>query len=232
MTARTQVRCVEQSLFPDLAPDKPVGPILPSVYVGTNAELMRDVAPYYLTGSVLDVTYGEGKWWDKFTPEPFTFHDKFKVDGVDFTALPEADSSVDTVCFDPPYITSGGTTGRQAFQDAYGIGDQREFSSRTSAGYLEFEDWLARGVTEAIRVSRQWVLVKCMEFSQGPSVAMPFRFHDIPHVVTSAALAAGATKHDQIIHHTGTGPGGHNIFVPKRARRHHSYLLVFTKGKQ
>ena len=34
--------------------------------------------------------------------------------------------------------------------------------------------------------------------------------------------------HDLIVHHTGSGPGGHNIFTPKRARRHHSYLLVFT----
>lgn len=223
-------RPVEMSLFPDIKADRPVGPILASVFTGTNADLMAAVAPIYLTGSVLDVTYGEGKWWDRFRPEPFTFHDKFKVDGVDFTALPEADNSIDTVCFDPPYVTSGGVTTRQAFQDAYGIGDQREVNARTSEGYREFELWLCAGVREALRVARQFVLVKCMEFSQGPAVARPYRFHDIPHVITTAALAAGATKHDQIVHHSGTGPGGHNIFVPKRARRHHSYLIVFAKA--
>lgn len=39
----------------------------------------------------------------------------------------------------------------------------------------------------------------------------------------------GLATHDVIVHHTGSGPGGHNIFTPKRARRHHSYLLVFRK---
>ena len=88
--------------------ERPVGPLPLSVQTGTNADLIAKVAPLYLTGSVLDVTYGEGKWWDRFTPDPFTFHDLHKVDGVDFTALPEADRSVDTVCFDPPYTISGG----------------------------------------------------------------------------------------------------------------------------
>lgn len=229
MAAASKVRPVQVSMFPDLAPDKPTGKILPSVFVGTNADLMAAVAPYYLTGSVLDVTYGEGKWWDRFKPRDFSAHDKYKLDGVDFTALPESDNSFDTVCFDPPYVTSGGVTTREAFQHAYGIGDRREVNSRTSEGYRQFEEWLSAGVREAIRVSRQWVLIKCMEFSQGPSVALPFRFHDIPHVVTCAALDAGAVKHDQIVHHSGSGPGGHNIFDPKRARRHHSYLLVFSK---
>lgn len=34
--------------------------------------------------------------------------------------------------------------------------------------------------------------------------------------------------HDLIVHHTGSGPGGHNIFTALRARRCHSYLLVFN----
>jgi hypothetical protein len=228
----TKVRSVQLSAFPDLQPDKPIGPILPSVFQGTNADLMAAVAPFYLTGSVCDLTYGEGKWWTRFQPEQFVAHDKYKLDGVDFTALPEADDTYDTVCFDPPYVTSGGITTREAFQAAYGIGDRREVNMRSSVGYLAFEDWLGQGVSEAVRVARPggFVLVKCMEFSQGPSVAPRFRFHDIPHVLTCAALDAGALKHDQIVHHTGSGPGGHNIFDPKRARRHHSYLLVFRKG--
>lgn len=211
----TKVRAVELSLFPDIKPDKPVGPILPSVFVGTNADLMAAVAPFYLTGSVCDLTYGEGKWWDRFRPDPFVAHDKFKLDGVDFTALPEADNTYDTVCFDPPYVVSGGeSTHLGEFQDRYGIGHFR------TSGADELNVLVTAGL------ARTWVLVKCMEFAQGTERD----FHDVPHDVTVAAKALGCWKHDQIVHHTGSGPGGHNIFDPKRARRHHSYLLVFRKG--
>ena len=55
----TKPRHVQLSAFPDLQPGKPIGYILPSVFQGTNADLMAAVAPYYLTGSVCDLTYGE-----------------------------------------------------------------------------------------------------------------------------------------------------------------------------
>lgn len=218
----TKVRHVQLSAFPDLQPDKPIGKILPSVFQGTNADLMAAVAPYYLTGSVCDLTYGEGKWWDRFTPDPFVAHDKYKLDGVDFTDLPEADNTYDTVCFDPPYIGTGGASSAAiadpTFQYRYGIGAAD--GAPTSANVDEL---LVGGIHEACRVSRYWVLVKCMEYTNGG-------FADMPHLATVTALAHGLVKHDQIVHHTGSGPGGHNIFDPKRARRHHSYLLVFKKG--
>jgi hypothetical protein len=220
----TKVRHVEQSLFPDIAPDKPVGPILPSVFTGSNADLMHAVAPYYLTGSVCDLTYGEGKWWDRFKPEQFTAHDKYKLDGVDFTNLPEADNTYDTVVFDPPYVASGGESKTLGdFQHAYGIG-----SSRIDGGNSGLGEPITSGMVEAVRVSRKWVLVKCMEFAQGGGLSADFK--DIPYDITTTAKALGCWKHDQIVHHTGTGPGGHNIFDPKRARRHHSYLIVFRKA--
>jgi hypothetical protein len=209
-------RPVQGSLLPDVVPDRPVGPILPSVFAGSNADLIAAVAPLYLTGSVLDMTYGEGAWWERFVPDPFTYHDRYKVDGVDFAALPEADDSFDTACYDPPYVISGGesTKGVGDFQHRYGIGLARlKLSS-------PFETFIVSGALEAMRVSRQYVLVKCMEFAQGG------RFHDIPHAVTAAALAYGWHKHDMIVHNTGSGPGGHNIFDVQRARRHHSYLIV------
>ena len=229
----TTARWVEQSMFPDMRPDKPVGPILPSVFVGSNADLMAAVAPYYLTGSVMDCTYGDGKWWERFQPAEFVAHDKFKGDGVDFTALPEADGTYDTVCFDPPYTISGTSSDRLGpdFHDRYGIGMENLQYPTTAKGTAGFEQMILAGLAETCRVARQWVLVKCMEFSQGNHVPAARSFHDIPHLVTSRALELGMLKHDQIVHHTGSGPGSHNIFVPKRARRHHSYLLVFTKAK-
>ena len=217
----TKVRPVQTSMFPDIQPDKPIGKILPSVFQGTNADLMAAVAPFYLTGSVCDVTYGEGKWWDRFKPDPFVAHDKFKLDGVDFTDLPEADDTYDTVCFDPPYASSGGAPSAAIqdpkFQNRYGIGATTGAASGRALDLL-----IASGLREACRVARHWVLVKCMEFADSG-------FHDVPHLVTVQAAGVGWVKHDQIVHFTGSGPGGHNIFDPKRARRHHSYLLVFRK---
>jgi hypothetical protein len=221
-------RVVEQSLFPDLKPDKPTGTILPSVFVGSNADLMAAVAPYYLTGSVMDCTYGEGAWWSKHRPVGLVAHDKFKVDGVDFTDLPEPDNTYDTVCFDPPYVISGGESSVNlagSFQVDYGIGSGRlEHNSGN-----KFEAMLRAGLTETARVSRRFVLVKCMEFAQGGGADGGFR--DVPYLMRRWGDDIGLKSYDVIVHHTGSGPGGHNIFVPKRARRHHSYLLVFAKGK-
>jgi len=223
---------VQASLMPDVAPDRPVGRILPSVFTGTNADLIAAVAPYYLTGSVLDVTYGDGKWWDRYKPAKFTAHDLHKLDGVDFRALPEANQSVDTVCYDPPYVISGTHSSDRLgpdFQNRYGVGTHNLGPLSRKDGTPAFEQMILDGLDEVARVAREWVLVKCMEFSQGSHVQPHRMFHDIPHIVTTRALERGFYKHDLIVHHTGSGPGGHNIFEPKRARRHHSYLLVFRR---
>jgi hypothetical protein len=220
MSAPTKKRTVQASMFPDLQPDKPTGKILPSVFTGTNADLMAAVAPFYLTGSVCDVTYGEGKWWDRFTPDPFVAHDKYKGDGVDFTALPEADNTYDTVCFDPPYIPQGGvdTSTSESFLGRFGL--TQTMSDATLWGMIEV------GLSESVRVARPggFVLTKCMDAVNGGGLRM---WH---HEVLTLAASLGVRCHDLIVHHTGSGPGGHNIFDPKRARRHHSYLLVFRKG--
>lgn len=227
----TATRDVQTSMFSDIVPDRPQGWIMPSVFRGDNAELMAAIAPMYLDGSVLDVTYGDGKWWDRFTPDPFTYHDLHKVDGIDFCALPEADASVDTVCLDPPYVISGGeSTGNldEAFRARYGIGMKRMGGKRPIGRERRFEALLHDGLIECARVTRRFLLVKCMEFAQGSSAHNDF--HNVPYLMTKWALdEAGMRSHDVIVHHTGSGPGGHNIFTPKRARRHHSYLLVFRR---
>lgn len=220
-------RAVQVSMFPDVSPDRPVGPILPSVFKGTNADLMSAVAPLYLTGSVCDVTYGEGAWWQRFTPDPFTRHDLYKLDGVDFRALPESDASIDTMVYDPPYVVSGAPSSARLgpdFQNRYGIGEQNTGMTVGTAARTSLKALILDGLTECCRVARTFVLVKCMEYAQGGG------FHDIPNLATNRALEVGWIKHDIIVHHTGVGPGGHNIFIPTRARRHHSYLIVFTPG--
>lgn len=197
--------------------DRPVGPLLGSVFTGSNADLIKAVAPLYLTGSVLDTTYGRGRWWDRFTPSPFVAHD-LELDGVDFRALPHDGGSFDAVCFDPPYVPAGGqrssgATGDELhFREAYGL------VRRT---WRELHELIDGGLAECARVSRRWVLVKCTDYVDGG------RFN-LGHLrVLDTARDLELMPHDLVIHHTGSGPGGHNIWTAKRARRCHSYLLVF-----
>lgn len=212
----TVSRAVQTSMFPEMVTDKPIGPILPSVFVGTNSDLMAAVAPFYLTGSVCDVTYGEGKWWDRFTPSSIVAHDKYKGDGVDFTDLPEPPDTYDTVCFDPPYVPQGGLsdgTAERSFRDRFGLIEE-------STPWTATRDLMQSGLVECCRVSAAYVLAKCSDFVSGG------KFH-LGHRWMLDACPDGWEVHDLIVHHTGSGPGGHNIFTPIRARRHHSYLIVF-----
>lgn len=219
MNGGPPARAVEQSLFPDVAPDRPVGWIMPSVFVGLNADLMAAVAPMYLRGQVMDCTYGSGRWWDRYRPEGLIAHD-LRTDGVDFTALPEADGTIDTVCFDPPYIPQGGDTTSTApdFIARFGL------RSRSSSTLWEL---IGAGLSECARVltADGYLLVKCCDFVNGGQFQLGHRR------VLDLADELDLHCHDLIVHHTGSGPGGHNIFTPIRARRHHSYLLVFRKSE-
>jgi hypothetical protein len=213
----TAARPVEQSMFPGHAPDRPRGHLLGSVVTGTNADLIAAIAPLYLDGrSVLDVTYGEGGWWKRYRPDQFIYHDLYKVDGVDFRALPESGNSIDVVCYDPPYIPAGGsgTTTVAAFRASYGIAPYRS--------QWELADLIRDGLVEVARVARQWLLIKCSDYVNGGRFVLGHM-----QIIRWAEDIGLGDPHDLIVHHTGPGPGGHNIYTPRRARRHHSYLLVF-----
>jgi hypothetical protein len=197
--------------------ERPVGPIPESFLVGDNAALIASIAPLYLTGSVLDVTYGRGAWWKRYTPEPFASHDLL-TDGIDFRALPYEDSSWDAVCFDPPYIPSRSmetSTGRAVDQrDAYGLTERR---SRKELDVL-----IAEGLAECARVARSWLLVKCCDYAENPST---FRLGHVTTIV--AGEKVGLRVHDLLVLGGNTGPSNHRIRTIRRARRAHSYLIVF-----
>ncbi len=202
--------------------DRAVGPIVQSVIHGTNADMVAAIAPLYLRGSVLDVTYGRGMWWRRFQPEPFAWHD-IALDGVDFRDLPEADCSWETVCFDPPYVPRQGNVDAthrrdQDFRDRFGLVESR--------GGADLRALIAGGIAEAARVAETWVLAKCCDFTNGK------QFH-LGHVMLlEFAIAVGLRPHDLIVHASGTGPGGGQVRVVQRARRAHSYLWVFRKPRR
>lgn len=125
----------------------------------TNGHLIADVARLYFprTGRVvvLDATYGEGVWWTVYRPRHLIAHDLHTLDGVDFTALPEVDGSIDVVAFDPPYKLNGTPT--PEVDGRYGLHE-----------YVPWQDkhaLIREGITECVRVlrSRGVLLVKCQD---------------------------------------------------------------------
>lgn len=84
------------------------GGVIPAAFAWrTNAALIADVARLgYITGHVLDPTWGRGLFWTKFEPERLTRHDLL-LDGIDFRDLPYPDGTFETVVYDPPYKLNG-----------------------------------------------------------------------------------------------------------------------------
>lgn len=181
-----------------------------------NAEMIADVARLgYLNGHVMDATYGEtGGFWTIWRPDGLVAHD-LKVDGVDFTALPELDATYHAVVFDPPYKLSG-TPASAGFDTRYGV-DQ----------YVRWQDrmlLILRGVAECGRVVKPGghLLVKCMD--QVCSGQMRWQ----TDAVTRKAQESGFRKVDRfdLLGKFRPQPAGRSQV---HARGRPSTLLVFRK---
>lgn len=102
--------------------------------------------------TVLDMTYGSGKFWDGSAPVQVVGMDRNPARArqvcADFTALPFSDGAFDVAVFDPPYITGAGRASvmHARFGSYRGIPDLR----------LAVES----GSREAWRVGRLGVIVK------------------------------------------------------------------------
>lgn len=171
--------------------------------------------------TVLDMTYGNGMFWTHYRPQQLIRHD-IRSDGVDFRALPEVDSSIDVVVFDPPYIAQGGreTSTMPEFLDTYGLTE----SPRSVA---ESQELIAVGIAEAARVlvGGGRLFVKCMDYINGG------RFVKGRHHVVTAAESCGLVQVDEFVHHSGSGPQpDHQRQL--HSRRTHSFLCVFQRPRR
>lgn len=186
----------------------------------TNADLIAYVAPLWIGDDpVVDVTYGRGNFWKKFTPSKLTAHDLHTVDGVDFRCLPYDNNSLPVVVFDPPYVSPGGRDKSTIadFNGRFGL----HTTPRTPA---ELQVMIRDGIDECARVlaRKGRLLVKCMDYVNGGRLILG------RHAIVQDALENGLRCEDEFIHHSGVGP------QPPRqrqfhSRRAHSYLLVFVK---
>jgi hypothetical protein len=173
--------------------------------------------------AIMDVTFGKGLWW-QWVPgrdHTFTSHD-MKIDGVDFTNLPEADESMDVICFDPDYVAPGGrdTSTIPDFNERYGLNDPYE-SPRS------LQDHINDGITECARVLRPQgiMMVKCATYI---SSGKPWlgEYHTIHHGITEAGLVV----EDIFVHISGTGPQPERPGSRQQhARSNSSRLIIFRK---
>lgn len=130
----------------------------------TNAQLIAELARMgTLTkdDEILDVTWGLGRWWTLWRPDRLEGSDLNPAKSptgtaADFTNLPWADDTFDVVALDPPYKLNG-TGGSHPSDAGYGVADQ------WGTGWQGRHTLIAQGLTEAARVSRRLVLLKCQD---------------------------------------------------------------------
>ena len=121
----------------------------------SNAELIADAARLgYLDGTVLDCTYGIGVFWKKFQPERLVRSDLIRTGDLvaDFTHLPFADGTFDSVVFDGPYKLNGTPSDADV---RYRVHKPTHWQDRMWLLYL--------GMLECLRVSKRYVLSKSMD---------------------------------------------------------------------
>jgi hypothetical protein len=185
-----------------------------------NAELIADLAQLgYLPEPVIDVTYGKGRFWKLYRPEKLVTNDLDPISDSmlhhDFTNFPAPDRLFATVVFDPPYKLNGTASqgGPATSDDDYGVGGDY----RTPA---ERHDLMRRGMTEAARMAREFVIVKCMD------QVVSGRIHWQTDMMTEHGRTIGLNKIDTLhVYGYRTQPAGRRQV---HAHRDYSTALVFA----
>lgn len=134
-----------------------------------NAELIvqcRELGYLRDEWSIIDPTYGLGRFWSIWTPTRLEASDldpaknPHPLGVVDFTAMPYGTATRDAVVFDPPYKLNGTSTNRGAAtsDDSYGVaGPPTRWQDRHKL--------IRDGITDCVRVLRPggFLLVKCQD---------------------------------------------------------------------
>ena len=220
-----------------------------SAHVGGNAELFAELMRLHVPqgAKVADVTYGRGTFWKAIAPGTYELlasdlcetkaaHSTFFTEvrgGVDCRDLPYADSSLDCVVLDPPYMEGfyrrsethlAGSGTHSAFRRAY--------SSRSTAnGSAKWHDAVTEVYVEAgreaYRVLRdQGILVtKCQD-------EVSANKQRLTHVeIITAYESMGFYTKDLFVLVRRNRPAVSRLINQVHARKNHSYFLVFQKAE-
>lgn len=187
---------------------------------GKNADLIAQVCKLYAASgmSIADVTWGKGAFWKSVDTSQYDFYPTDLKDGIDFRALPYADSSFDIVVLDPPYAHNPGTMFVEATYN----------NGATTRGmyHSDIQKLYTDGMIEARRVLKDAGLlwVKCQdEIESGRQC-----YSHIEIYLTASQM--GFYAKDLFVLMQDTYP---TIQSKKQqhARKNHSYLWIFRKSE-
>lgn len=191
------------------------GIIYSASYWPTNSHLIADCARLgYIKGLTLDATYGLGNFWKVVRPRKLVGVDKYTPADVsaDFTRLPFADKTFETVVFDPPYKLNG--TSYESGDSKYGVDKPATWQERLQLMQL--------GMRECHRVlaRKGYLLFKCQN-----QVAWSKKRWQVD-MFSNEGYVLGLEKVDQFSFLTNPRP---QPMAQKRSRQNYSSLLVFRK---
>lgn len=209
----------------------------------TNGHMIAAAARLgYITGHVLDPTYGGGGWWTVYRPAAFTGTDLYAPDvaHIDFRAMPWDDDTFDTVAYDPPYKLKGTSTDDSDVR--WGIGPDHMPREERHALMRDGMTECARVLAPSDRRTRKGetigayrhLLVKCQDQVEGGRVRWQTRMMTdhgemklgLILVDRFEFLTAGGRPQPQRTRADGRPS------VQEHARRNGSTLLVFRKPRR
>jgi hypothetical protein len=208
--------------------------VVVSAAVGPNADVFPSILQLHVpSGSVIaDVTYGRGSFWRHVRLDDYIVLASDLADGVDCTALPYDDASLDAVVLDPPYMEGlfRRDTGHMA-----GSGSHAAFRSHYSDGRARGDggpkwhdavlDLYYRAGDEARRVLRPGgvLIVKCQD-------EVSANRQRLTHIEIVNRYEQGELYcKDLFVVVRSNQPGISRVKRQVHARKNHSYFLVFVK---
>lgn len=209
---------------PPLSRDNLTAGVYTSV-CGDNAELMERVASLYFRRGyrIADVTYGKGVFWRRINLEHYDFRPSdlktCPEAAFDCRHLPYPDAWFDVVVFDPPYMHGSGGVG---YESCY-----RNAETTKGLGHAAVMQLYEESMAEAKRILKRngLLLVKCQdEIESARQRWSHIEVYDIARRLSMVIqdLFVLTQKQNPTIQSTDQ----------RHARRNHSYMWVFKKGRE
>ena len=200
---------------------------LPSVWQGTDAELLEAMLDFYPSTTperILDATVNTRRFWRRSTRQVLglDINPTVRPDIIaDNSALPFRDGVLDVIVYDPPHIPDQGRQNNKDFQDRFGLTlrSNSTTSHNISAMFPAF-------MQEAHRVLKSTGLLFCKTIDYVHSQHTQWA-----HVhLIQAGAQAGLTPCDCIIKIRPSPIIDPKWKKARHARKQHSYWIIFRNS--
>lgn len=213
--------------------------LIMSAGVCGNADIFPDILKLHVpNGSIVaDVTWGKGVFW-KNVPESMYLVKKTDIaNGIDCRKLPYADSSIDCVILDPPYMEGfyrkekkhkAGSGTHKSFAEAYSNGNEENCDIENTGAkkwHAAVTDMYFKAGKEAYRILRKngILIVKCQD-----EVSANKQYLTHVEIINEYEKVGYYTKDLFVVVRTGK-PAVSRLKRQIHARKNHSYFLIFIK---